>query len=65
VTCIKIKNNREVYKKLLRKGEKYKICTTHGVIGTKKNDVTAKNMNCKNGVCHEIKNFCAGIGKKK
>jgi hypothetical protein len=43
------KNNREVYKKLLSKGEKYKISTTHRVIRTKKNDVTAESMNCKNG----------------
>jgi hypothetical protein len=49
VTCIKIKKNREVYKKLLRKGEKYKIGTTHHVIRTKKNDVTTESMNCKNG----------------
>jgi hypothetical protein len=38
-----------VYKKLLRKGGKYKISTTHRVIRTKKNDVTAESMNCKNG----------------
>jgi hypothetical protein len=37
-----------VYKKLLRKGEKYKISMTHRVI-QKKNDVTAESMNCKNG----------------
>ncbi len=60
VTCIKIKKKCEVYKKLLCKGEKYKISTTHRVIQTKKNDVTAESMNV---MCHEIKIFRAGIGK--
>ncbi len=43
------KKYREVYKKLLPTGEKYKISTTHHVNQTKKNDVTAESMNCKNG----------------
>jgi hypothetical protein len=38
-----------VYKKILRKGEKYKISTTHRVIRTEKNNVTAESINCKNG----------------
>jgi hypothetical protein len=54
-----------VYKKLFREGEKYKISMTHRVIPTKKNNVTAESMNCKMVMCHKIKIFCAGIGKKK
>jgi hypothetical protein len=67
VTCIKIKNNnREVYKKLLHKGEKYKISTTHHVIGTKKNDVTAESMTCKKWLCAtKLKKFVQAYEKKE
>jgi hypothetical protein len=53
-----------VYKKLLRKGEKYKISTTHRVKQTKKNNVTTESINCKNGDVPRNLIFCAGIEKK-